>query len=226
MIRKIIASLDIPFYSGMYKGILSIILGVILIIDPEKSEPKLTFIMGMFWLTSGFVLLRSDPRGKMGKRLSKLVSVVAIVTGLLVVVRYFSNSVFNMHLVEDNVVNIVLGAVILLTGVFHLITEWKVGESSSHPIIHALLALFEIFLGLQLMVLPMVDHLYVRQTITVWAFLGGILFLSTAIYEHRQHRKAKKAATLNASGGSTESDGTAAVDQEDRQQSTVGEKTP
>ena len=45
-------SLYIPFFSGMYKGILSIILGLILIFDPDKSAPKLTYIMGMFWATS------------------------------------------------------------------------------------------------------------------------------------------------------------------------------
>ena len=114
---------------------------------------------------------------------------------------------------------------ILLTGISHLITEWKFGYISGRRILHALLAVFEVLLGLQLMLLPVVDHLYVRQTITVWALLGGILFVSTTIYEHLQRRQATKAARMNSPAGSTENDGTPAVDQDNTQQSAAGEKT-
>jgi uncharacterized membrane protein HdeD (DUF308 family) len=81
-------SLYIPLFSGMYKGILSVILGLLLIFDPDKSAPKLTYIIGIFWASSGIALLRHGPVGKMGKRLSNLISAVAIVSGLLVVGRY------------------------------------------------------------------------------------------------------------------------------------------
>lgn len=187
-------SLDMPFLSGMYRGILSIILGLILIFDPDKSEPKLTYIMGMFWLTSGIALLKSDPTGKMSKRISTLISVVAIVTGVMVVAHYFLGNLFGLHIVDNLVIDIVLGAVILLTGVTHFIGEWKFADMSVKRILHLLLAVFEILLGLQLLLLPMVNHLYVRQTVTVWALLGGILFLGTAVYEHRQFRQNKQAA--------------------------------
>ncbi len=215
----------VPFFSGMYKGILSLILGLILIFDPDKSAPKLTYIMGMFWAGSGIALLRHGPIGKMGKRLSILISAVAIVTGLLVVARYFLNAVFGLQFVANSVASIVLGAVILLTGISHLITEWKFGYISGRRILHTLLAIFEILLGLQLMLLPVVDDLYVRQTITVWALLGGILFVSTTIYEHLQRRQAKPAAGTNSPTGSTEDDGTPAISQENTQQSATGEKT-
>jgi len=82
-----------PLVSGLNKGILSIILGLLLTFDPDKSAPKLNYITGMFWATSGIALLRHGPIGEMGKRLSKLISVVAILTGLLVGARYFLNSV-------------------------------------------------------------------------------------------------------------------------------------
>jgi len=209
----------------MYKGILSLILGLILIFDPDKSAPKLTYIMGMFWASSGIALLRHGPIGKMGKRLSKLISAVAIVTGLLVVARYFLNAVFGLQFVANNIASIVLGSVILLTGISHLITEWKFGYISGRRILHTLLAIFEILLGLQLMLLPVVDHLYVRQTITVWALLGGILFVSTTIYEHLQHRQVTMVARMTSAAGSTEDDGTPAISQENTQQSAVGEKT-
>lgn len=94
--------------------------------------------MGMFWASSGIALLRHGPIGKMGKRLSKLISVVAIVSGLLVVVRYYLNSVFGMHFVAESIASNVLGAVILLTGVSHLITEWNFGYDSGRRILHYL----------------------------------------------------------------------------------------
>lgn len=203
--KKINLPIDIPFLSGMYKGVLAIILGLILIFDPDKSEPKITYLMGMFWLASGIALLRHDPTGKMGKRLSRLISIVAIVTGLLVVVRYFSNSIFGLHLVSDVFANVVLGAVILLTGVAHLITEWELHKVSRTHILHVLLAIFEILLGLQLMLLPMMNHLFVRQTLIAWALLGGLMFIITAFYEHREHRKEKQAAAAE-SDSSTEKD--------------------
>lgn len=218
-------SIYIPFFSGMYKGILSIILGLILIFDPDKSAPKLTYVMGMFWASSGIALMRHGPVGEMGNRLSKLISAVAIVTGLLVVACYFLNAVFGLQFAANTIAIIVLGAVILLTGISHLITEWKFGYISGRRILHTLLAVFEILLGLQLMLLPVVDHLYVRQTITVWALLGGILFVSTTIYEHLQRRQATKAARMDSPAGSTENGRTPVVDLENTPQSVASEKT-
>jgi uncharacterized membrane protein HdeD (DUF308 family) len=212
---------DIPLFSGLYRGVLSIVLGLVLIFDPNKSEPKLIYIMGMFWLAGGISLLRQDPDSKISKRLSRLISVVGIVTGLLVVVRYFSNSVFGLHIVSDPAVDIVLGAVILLTGISHFYAELELGGKGNRRFLHYLLAVFEIMLGLQLLVLPMVDHLFVRQTVTVWALLGGILFISTAIHDFRQNRKTGK----NAAAVGTENEQPAAVEQEDGpKQSAMGQK--
>jgi uncharacterized membrane protein HdeD (DUF308 family) len=213
-------SADVPLFSGMYKGILSIILGLVLIFDPDKSEPKLTYIMGMFWLASGIGLLRQDPGSKMNKRLSQLISVVGIVTGLLVIMRYFSNSVFGLHIVSDPVVNIVLGSVILLTGISHFYAKLELGGRGKQRFLHYVLAVFEIVLGLQLMVLPMVDHLYVRQTVTVWALLGGVLFISTAIHDFRQSRKSEK----DVLAGSTADDQLTAAEQEAGPKTSTGEQ--
>jgi uncharacterized membrane protein HdeD (DUF308 family) len=176
--------LDIPLLTGMYKGVLAIILGLVLIFDPDKSEPKLAFIMGMFWLTSGIALLRTDPTGKMGRRLSNLVGVVGFVTGLIVVVHYFSVRYLGVHTLSDSIAAALLGTVILLTGIFHIVAEWEMkGTATVLRGLHTLLAAFEIVLGVQLLILPLVGHVHIRQTITIWALIGGILFITTAIYE-------------------------------------------
>lgn len=176
--------LDVPLLSGMYKGVLAIILGLVLIFDPDKSEPKLAYIMGMFWLTSGIAFLRTDPTGKMGRRLSKLVGVVGIVTGLIVVVRYLSGKYLGVYTLSDSIAAALLGTVILLTGIFHIVAEWEMkGRATGLRVLHTLLAAFEIVLGVQLLILPLVGHVHIRQTITIWALIGGILFIITAVYE-------------------------------------------
>jgi uncharacterized membrane protein HdeD (DUF308 family) len=53
-IKKVFVN-NIPLFSGMYNGILAIILGLILLFDPDKSEPKLTYLMGCLarqWIRS------------------------------------------------------------------------------------------------------------------------------------------------------------------------------
>jgi len=176
--------LDVPLLSGMYKGVLAIILGLVLIFDPNKSEPKLAYIMGMFWLTSGIAFLRTDPTSKMGRRLSKLVGVVGIVTGLIVVVRYLSGKYLGVYMLSDSIAAALLGTVILLTGIFHIVAEWEMkARATSLRVLHTLLAAFEILLGVQLLILPLVGHVHIRQTISIWALIGGILFITTAVYE-------------------------------------------
>lgn len=179
-------------FMGLHKGILALMLGVFLIIDPDKSEPKLAYMMGMFWLASGFGLLRQDPDARMNSCLSKLISVVAILTGVLVVGRYYLDRLFDYHMFDDVVVSVILGSVILLTGLSHLYADWIGGESTSRRILHILLALFEVLLGVQLLILPLVGHEYVRQTITAWALVGGILFLSTSLYDWSQRNEKEK----------------------------------
>lgn len=182
--------LDRRLLSSLYRGVLAIVLGLVLIFDPDKTEPKLTNIMGMFWLTSGIALLQYDPTGKMGRRLSKLVGGVGIITGAIVVVRYYSGRYLGVHWLNDSFAAALLGTVILLTGIMHLLAKWESGVAFfSREGLHYLLAGFEIVLGVQLLLLPLVNHLHIRQTGSIWALIGGMLFITTAIYERSSARE-------------------------------------
>jgi uncharacterized membrane protein HdeD (DUF308 family) len=176
--------LDAPLLSSLYKGVPAIILGLVLIFYPDMSEPKLAYIMGMFWLTSGIAFLRTDPTGIMGRSLSKLIDVVAIVTGLIIVVRYSSGKYLGVYTLSNSIAAALLGTVILLTGIFHIVAEWDMkGRATGLRGLHTLLVAFEVVLGIQLLILPLVGHVHIRQTVTIWALVGGILFITTAIYE-------------------------------------------
>ena len=84
----------IAFWITIVRGILAIGLGILLIFNPEKSRFFLFNMMGLFWLANGFLLLRHmhpifrDQEDKvLGKRMSKILGVVAILAGLLVISR-------------------------------------------------------------------------------------------------------------------------------------------
>ncbi len=71
----------------LVRGGLAIVLGILLLFWPDKSEPFLFNIMGVFWLSVGIITLRGDRElfSKVGKRTTLAAGLVGIVTGLLVV---------------------------------------------------------------------------------------------------------------------------------------------
>jgi len=84
----------IAFWISMLRGFFAIILGLILIFNPEKTRVMLFNFMGLFWLTGGILLLRrtnvaiGDQTDRMlGRRTTLALGLVAILTGLLVISR-------------------------------------------------------------------------------------------------------------------------------------------
>ena len=61
----------IVFGLALYRGVLAIVLGIVLIFYPAKSQNSLMNLMGFFWLSSGFVLVHRE-RGS-GQRISWVV---------------------------------------------------------------------------------------------------------------------------------------------------------
>ena len=145
------SSRSIGFWIALLRGFFAIILGLILIFNPEKTRVMLFNFMGLFWLTSGIILIRrrnvvfGDQTDRvLGRRTSLVLGLVAILTGLLVVSRNLTrNWVGEVVFVE------LLGAVILLTGVMHLFGEFRIGRviKSKRTTVQKFLAIFEIVLG-------------------------------------------------------------------------------
>ena len=52
------SNLNIAFWIAMVRGILAIMLGILLLFNPEKSRFMLFNMMGLFWLANGVILLR------------------------------------------------------------------------------------------------------------------------------------------------------------------------
>ena len=82
----------IPILMNIYRGGAAIVLGILLFVMPDKSKGLLFNLMGFFWLSIGFTILRrsQDDERYPGRHTALLAGLVAVVTGLLVVTRRFT----------------------------------------------------------------------------------------------------------------------------------------
>jgi uncharacterized membrane protein HdeD (DUF308 family) len=180
----------IGFWIALLRGFFAIMLGLILIFNPEKTRVMLFNFMGLFWLTSGIILIRrthvvlGDQTDRvLGKRTSLVLGLAGILTGLLVISRSIT-----MRWVEEVVFIELLGAVILLTGVLHLFGEFRIGRviKIKRTTAQKILAIFEIVLGALLVISPLEQGPIVYWTATIWALIGGGLIISDAVYQRVQ----------------------------------------
>ncbi|MBE2221579.1 MAG: DUF308 domain-containing protein [Anaerolineae bacterium] len=172
----------------LVRGGLAIVLGILLLFWPDKSEPFLFNIMGVFWLSVGILTLRGDRElfSKVGKRTALAAGLVGIVTGLLVV-----TSQLTRQWLDEEVFFFLLGLVILATGLMHLLVEIRIGGITKNVRtgVHFLLSLFEVLLGVLLIMSPSLEFHFVYWAATAWAFLYGALTMGTAVYQYRHREK-------------------------------------
>ena len=189
----------IAFWISMLRGFFAIILGLILIFNPEKTRVMLFNFMGLFWLTGGILLLRrtnvaiGDQTDRMlGRRTTLALGLVAILTGLLVISRSLTRD-----FVGEVVFFELLGGVILLTGVLHLFGEFRIGRvlKGERTTAQKILAIFEIVLGMMLIISPLDQGPFVYWAATIWALVGGGLIIADAL---RQRARATREPAVEA----------------------------
>jgi uncharacterized membrane protein HdeD (DUF308 family) len=169
----------IAFGIALLRGVLAIVLGIILIFNPARSQALLMNTMGFFWLTSGLVLLRRPERKRvMGQRTAWVIGLVGILTGLLVVFRNMAR-----QWVPEIAVVELLGVVILLTGVLHMLGEFRVGTvfKARYETYHFLLGLLEVVLGLVLILSPLEHGPITYWAATIWSLVFGGLVIGDAL---------------------------------------------
>jgi uncharacterized membrane protein HdeD (DUF308 family) len=186
----------IGFWISLLRGFFAIMLGLILIFNPEKTQVMLVNFMGIFWLTSGIILIRhtnarfGDQTDRvLGKRTSLVLGLVGILAGLLVISRSLTR-----NWVEEVVFGELLGAVIVLTGILHLFGEFRIGRviKSKTTTAQKILAVFEILLGGLLIISPLEQSPIVYWVATIWALVGGGLIITDALYQRAQARRERK----------------------------------
>lgn len=184
---------NFPFIIAIFRGIFAIFLGIFLFINPNKSQGILFNFMGAFWLTSGFLLLShrnaDEAYRALGKRTSIIVGLVGIGTGLLVLMRGITQQWLDRALVVQ-----ILGVVILLTGLLHLTGEVRISRvrKSGQTVAQFILGVFEVILGAMLLFSPLTHGPLTYLAATIWALVGGMTIIGTAVYDRFKADNQKK----------------------------------
>lgn len=181
-------SINFLFWITLIRALLAFALGISLLFIPDKTHKMLGNFMGMFWLMSGILLVRQEIHLKRS-RLFLVLGIVGALTGLMMVTRGVSS-----RWVAQDVVNNILGAVILLTGILHVTGGFQFGRKAmmGRTGVSIILGVFEIGLGIMLLLTePGLDQ-RVYLAATLWALVGGTLLLIDAIRQRRQEKTAQE----------------------------------
>jgi uncharacterized membrane protein HdeD (DUF308 family) len=178
----------IPILMNIYRGGAAIVLAILLFVIPDKSKGFLFNLMGFFWLSIGFTILRrsQDDKRYPGKKVAWIAGLVAVVTGLLVVTRRFTR-----QWVGEDFFFILLGTVILATGLLHMFGQQRIGgfRQDRDTRIHFYLGVFEVLLGGLLLFSRNVDQPIVYWAATAWAFFYGLYAFITAVRSYRSGKQ-------------------------------------
>ncbi len=171
---------------ALVRALLLVTLGLSLLVIPEKTHKMLFNAIGLFWLTSGIVLVRREAHAR-GNRLSLASAIIGVVAGVLVLTRNLTSQ----WVAEVWVVGL-LGGVILLTGVLHATTQLRFGRQAlrGRPLVNVLLGVAEILLGALLILDPTGREQIIYSVAIVWSLLaGGLLLVSTVGQWLRERRQ-------------------------------------
>lgn len=186
---------EATFFIAIMRGVSTLGIGLLLLFYPDKTFGILGNTMGFFWLFTGLALLRRSKDDALvqmvGHRTSMIVAIVGIVTGLLVVTRSITQQV-----VPGGAFVVLLGVVIMLTGLIHITADVRVGDAvtKKHRWLNLALGVFEFILGLTLVISPLDRGPATYWVATIWALVFGVLVIGDAITQRSEARKAAKRA--------------------------------
>lgn len=107
-------------YSLMPRGMLSIIMGTILVLFPTLLVNVFVFVFGLILVLAGFsqLLNQLGGRGKLGFSLFlTLIALISLFTGIMLLTKLFE---------EDNYILMIFGAVIAIYGIGEVVWSFKI----------------------------------------------------------------------------------------------------
>jgi len=176
----------IGFVITLVRALFATFLGIALIFQPDKARPLLVNFMGVFWLASGVMSLRWGATGRRAGRRSIVAGAVGILAAVMVLTRSWTRG-----LVGEDLAFILLGGVMILTGIIHTIGGFHVGEDAMRKWSWTsfLLGVFEIVLGLLLATSGGEVRPATLWAATIWAFIGGVILMGDALRQRRRARQ-------------------------------------
>jgi uncharacterized membrane protein HdeD (DUF308 family) len=184
--------INVAFWITLIRGILAVSLGAALLFQTEMARPILGNFMGMYWLVAGLMSLRWGARGERARRFPILAGIIGVLAGLGMLGRTLAPSY-----VAEEVFFSVLGLVMLLTGLLHIFGGFQQGPERTRQWSWTsfLLGLFEVILGLMLVINPLTRDIWVYLAASIWALVGGFILITDALRVRRASRKEKKELT-------------------------------
>jgi uncharacterized membrane protein HdeD (DUF308 family) len=175
------------FWITLARSILALALGLALIFHPDKTRPTLVNFVGVFWLAAGIMSLRWGASGERARRTSIVVGIVGMVAGVLVLGRFLLAQV-----VGEAPIVLLIGVVVVLTGVVHVFEGFRTGPDLQRrrSWTSTLLGVFEIALGLAVLLWREDFGPVFYALVTIWAFLAALVLLRQALRQ-RSLAKAK-----------------------------------
>jgi uncharacterized membrane protein HdeD (DUF308 family) len=169
---------NVGFVITLIRGLLAISLGAVLLFQPDKTRPILANFMGMFWLASGIISLRWSASGERSKRLGILAGAIGVLAGLGMLSRGLTDA-----WIRQDILFSLIGVLILLTGILHAFGGFRVGDENSRKwsLTSLLLGIFEIVLGIMLIIEPMGRSTFLYLAASIWALVGGFILISDAV---------------------------------------------
>ncbi len=166
------------FWITLARSVLALALGLALIAHPDKTRPILVNFIGVFWLAGGVMSLRWGASGERARRRSVVVGIVGIVAGVLILGRFLLS-----QLVGEAPIVLLLGIVVVLTGLVHVFEGFRTGaaQQRQRSWMSTLLGIFEIVLGLVVLLWREDFGPIFYALVTVWAFMAALVLLRQAL---------------------------------------------
>jgi uncharacterized membrane protein HdeD (DUF308 family) len=176
------------FWITLARSVLALALGLALVLQPDKTRPFLVNFIGVFWLAGGIMSLRWGASGERARRTSIVVGIVGIVAGALILGRFLM-----IQLVGEAPMVLLLGAVVVLTGLIHVFEGFRTGpgHERQRSWTSTLLGAFEIVLGLVVLMWRDDFGPIFYTLVIIWAFMAALVLLRQAL---RQRSRANAKA--------------------------------
>lgn len=156
-----------PWWLVLVQGIVALLLGILLVVSPQKTTVILIQILGIYWLVDGiFSLVRiflKSTEIHWGWLLAR--GILGILAGIIVI----QNPLWSGLLVPAVIV-ILLGIVGIIAGAIGLVQAFK-GGGWGAGILGALGFIFGIILILN----PVIGAWILPWVVGIWAIIGGII---------------------------------------------------
>jgi uncharacterized membrane protein HdeD (DUF308 family) len=167
-----------PSVITFIRGMLAVVLGLALVVDPIKVRPLLTNFIGIFWLASGALSLRWGAQGERIHGWAIFAGVVGVLAGLMLIAR----RLMPIWVPQAAYLSLI-GVIALLTGLLHALGGFRTGATFHRKwsLTSFLLGVFEIVLGTLLITDPLGQSRFFYLLMTAWALVGGFLLIGDSL---------------------------------------------